>query len=247
MMRFVILRQTIRDVKKVHENIEERSDFREYRIAILQPTTMHKVAFDTRRINQETDYNPRRNLQFYHRSEEFMNEQLMAKIKNLLKIKTATDMIKSRFGKEPEWLDSYARVLHAALDRVLRTEQQDGDFSLAQMNYINELLYMRYRLPEEQIIKLNEQELEKIILSKDEPLAKKELFLALAGTQQIVKTTDNATSMFERLLSEVKASKDSKDVERSITLTVRDKINDAPIEKQSKKTKGEIEKESEEK
>lgn len=246
-MRFVILRQTIRDVKKVHENIEERSDFREYRMGLLQPTTIHKIAFDTRRINQETDYNPRRNLQFYHRSEEFMNEQLTIKIKNLLKIKTATDMIKSRFGKEPEWFDSYARVLHAAVDRVLRIEQQDGDFSLAQMNYINELLDMRYRLPEEQIIKLNEQELEKIILSKDEPLAKKELFLALAGSQSIMKTTDSTTSIFERLLSEVKASKDNRDVERSITLTVRDKINDAPIEKQSEKTKGEIEKESEEK
>jgi hypothetical protein len=121
---------------------------------------------------------------------------------------------------------------------------------------------MRYRLPEDQIIKLNEQELEKIILNKDELLAKKDVFAELAThaplqtqgrvpqqtyVEHIVKTTDNSVSMIEKLLSEVKASKDNRDVERTISITVRDKINDAPIEKQSDKPKGEIEKESEDK
>ena len=121
---------------------------------------------------------------------------------------------------------------------------------------------MRYRLPEDQIVNLNEQELEKIILNKDELLAKKDVFAELAShaplqaqgripqqtyVEHIVKTTDNTTSMIEKLLSEVKASKDNRDVERSVTITVRDRLNDAPIEKQSEKTKGEIEKEREEK
>lgn len=247
-MRFVILKEAIQDVKNIHSNIEERADFREYRKSLLEPSSITKVAFDTRRINQETDFNPRRGLQFYHRSDEFLNEALANKIKGLLKVKTATDMIKNRLGREPEWFDSYARVLNAALERVLRTGQQDNDFSDSQINYINELLYMRYRISEDQITKLNEQELEKIILNKDELLAKKDIFAELANhapiqvqgkmpqqtyVEHIVKTTDTATSMFEKLLQEVKASKDNKDVERSITITVRDKINDAEIIKES--------------
>lgn len=244
-MRFTILKSALKSVKDIHQNIEERSDFFEYRKALFSPVSLRKNAFDTRRINQETDYNPRRGLQFYHRSEEFLNDEQATKIKNLLKVKTATDMIKNRFGREPEWFDSYARVLHAALERVLRTGQQDNDFSLAQLNYINELLYMRYRLPADQITSLNEQELEKIILNKDELLARKDVFAELSNhAPHIAKTTDSNISMIEKLLSEVKASKDNRDVERSVTITVRDKMHDAPIEKQSDKAKGEIEKES---
>ena len=53
---------TIQSLNSIHEAIEIRADLRESRSSIFMPNKLTKLAFDTRRINQETTYIPRRNL-----------------------------------------------------------------------------------------------------------------------------------------------------------------------------------------
>src|SRR5271167_2392421 len=80
-----------------------------------------KMAFDTRRIDQETEYNPRRGLQNYNRSEAFMSEGLGQRIKNFSKLRNVLNGLKQGYGKEHEWQDSNARVLLTAINNGLRT------------------------------------------------------------------------------------------------------------------------------
>jgi len=187
-----------------------------------------KVAFDTRRINQETDRNPRGNLQYYHRSEPYIDDDMSEKLSYFMKVKTATDLLKDRYGKEPEWFDSYARILSTAVDRALRTEQKDADFYKAQFNYLDELLYVRYRLGTDDVKKMGEQDLERVILSRDEKLLHKHIY----GMQQstMAKTSDSQPDpLIDKLMSGIKATSEHKDVSRSITISVRDQINEGTI------------------
>lgn len=238
---------TIKTLNSIHEAIEIRADLRESRGAIFASRRpLAKLAFDTRRINQETTYIPRRNLQNYHRSAEFIDDEMAAKIKLLAKVKTATSMLKEQFGYEPEWLDSYARVLDSTLDRVLRLQQKDGDLSPAQLSYAEELLYVRYRLGRDDITKLSEREIEKIILQKDEPLNRKEVFAMIYRPEEkpgqtnnrgieshaIVEKRTTEHSMIEGILKDVKATNENRDVERTVSITVRDKLHDPKINKE---------------
>lgn len=219
---------------------------------------MVKVAFDTRRINQDTTYIPRRNLQNYHRSEAFVDKDSSDKIKLFFKVKTAVDHIKSDFLGDPEWLDSYVRVLSAAVDRTLRVDQKDFDFSKPQLDYLEELLYLRYRLRPEDLSTLSEQEIRNVVLSRDDRLINKAFYsnyqsnnLQSKGdysdppmrttNETIIKSND---SLVDKLFGDVKASKENKEVERSVVITIKDKIIE-PITKQSDKTDEEIKKESE--
>lgn len=221
------------ETKKIHKSIEDRFDVRELRILALENINkpIIKKAFDTRRINQYTDYNPRRNLQYYHRSEPFLTKDNSEKIKTFFKLKTAIDSIKEDFIGDPEWHDSYCRILCSALDRTLRIEQKDMDFSKPQIDYLEELLYLRYRLKNEDITKLNEKELRNIILDRDEKLLYKQIYsnynnggmLKNNSSEQLIKSNDN---LVDRLFADVKASKENKNVERSVTITINDKIVD---------------------
>src|ERR1700722_2582360 len=110
-----------------------------------------KLAFDTRRINQETEFNPRRGLQNYNRSESFITEAMSQKIQNFAKLRKVLVGLKEVYGKDPEWQDSNARVLLTHLDNGLRTFTQDDDFTESQpgvgsFDYLEELLHVRYRL-----------------------------------------------------------------------------------------------------
>lgn len=184
--------------------------------------SIKKVAFDTRRIDQENDRNPRRNLQYYHRSEPYVDDQLSVKIAYMMKIKTATDMLKEKYGTDPEWFDSYARILSSAVDRALRTDQKDGDFFKASFDYLDELLYVRYRLSTEDIQKMNENDIGRIVVSRDEAMVHKHLF----KTTSMAPPAPTPDPLIERLMGTVKASGDNKSVERSVTITVKDQIND---------------------
>lgn len=225
---------TLEAVKKIHASIEDRSDVRELRIHSLQnlDKPIVKQAFDTRRINQYTETNPRRNLQYYHRSEPFITKDASEKISSLFKLKTAVDSIKEDFLGDPEWHDSYCRILSAALDRTLRVEQRDMDFFKPQLDYLEELLYLRYRLKEDDVVRLNEKELRNIILDKDETLLHKQIYAKYNNggllkhnntSPQLIKGPDN---LIDKLFGEVKASKDNKEVQRSVTITINDKIVD---------------------
>ncbi len=188
----------------------------------------NKIAFDTRRINQETEYNPRRGLQNYNRSEEFLSQAMGEKLVHLTRLKSVLDELKKEYGKEHEWQDSNARVLLSTLDQGLRTIQKDGNFSNAQpsqgsLDYIEELLHVRYRLDLANLNKLGNLELKKTILSKDEELTRKDVNRALEITKSDVASQTYDTLM-EKLFGGVRATKENPDVERSITITIRDKF-----------------------
>lgn len=164
------------------ENIKNRSRFIGLRKrgihSLLSGNGFTKVAFDTRRIDQETEYNPRRGLQNYNRSQAFLSEEMAQKIKKLAVLRTVLADLKKDFGKEPEWQDSNARVLLSNIDKALRINEMDGDFSanqpaMASIGYIEELLHMRYRLTPDDLIRLGSEEIKKIIISKDEELIHK--------------------------------------------------------------------------
>ena len=59
----------------------------------------NKVAFDTRRIDQEVEINPRRGLQNYNRSEAFLSELKGEKLKNFDKVRNVLNKIKDDYGK----------------------------------------------------------------------------------------------------------------------------------------------------
>lgn len=189
-----------------------------------------KVAFDTRRIDQETEFIPRRGLQNYNRSESFLSEGIINKVKNLGKLRDAVGELKEVFGKEPEWQDSHARVLLSTLDKGLRTDQLDGDFSDAQpsmgsLDYIEELLHMRYRLTPDDLNKMGASELKKVILAKDDELTKKNIRSSLEISKKDI-GKEGYDSLLEKLFGGVKATEDGKTVERTVTITIRDSIID---------------------
>lgn len=210
-----------------------------------------KVAFDTRRIDQETTYNPRRGLQNYHRSEPFVSENMLEKIKAFSKLSTVLDQIKSEYGRESEWQDSYVRVLSSAVHKGLRTIQADGDYSdaqpsMASLAYLEELMYVRYRLTADSLMSMGEKELRSAILSKDELLTNggnfnmsttpitpsdvskysydnmmEKMLSTMAQVMSQMKPQDDLTSK----LFDVKATSDSPDIERTVTINIKDKIN----------------------
>jgi hypothetical protein len=165
-------------IQNIHSSIEDRAEPRAARMAALKSVNepILKTAFDTRRTNQDTDFNPRRNLQQYHRSDPFISEGAAAQLKTFFKLKTAVDSIKDDFVGDPDWLDSYVRILSTALDKTLRIEQKDMDYFQPQLDYLNEMLYLRYRLKQDDIDRMNEKELRSAVLAKDEKLTYKQLY-----------------------------------------------------------------------
>lgn len=193
----------------------------------LTPAGFTKVAFDTRRIDQEVDINPRRNLQNYNRSEAFLSEATAQKLINFAKLRVALVELQDVHGKEREWQDSNARVLLSTLDKGLRTMQKDGDYTSSQpgvgsLAYIEELLHVRYRLSFDDLQSLGSAELKKVILSKDENLIRRNVNEALEITKADVSSQTYDTLM-ERLFGSVRASKENPEVERTVTITIKDK------------------------
>jgi hypothetical protein len=196
--------------------------------AALSNQGFTKVAFDTRRIDQETEFNPRRGLQNYNRSEAFITEAMSQKIHNFSKLRKVLGGLKEVYGKEPEWQDSNARVLLTTLDNGLRTVTKDGDFTETQpgmgsFDYIEELLHVRYRLGFDDLTKLGEADLKRVILAKDEELTRKGVNRDLEITKSDV-ATQSYDTLLEKLFGGVKATKDNPEVERTVTITIRDKF-----------------------
>jgi len=207
-----------------------------------------KVAFDTRRINQETEYNPRRGLQNYHRSEQFISEAISKKLLVLVKLRNVLEQLKLQYGKESEWQDSYARVLLNTINNGLRKDLNDGDFTEMQpgtgsLDYIEELLYVRYRLNLDKLSELNEDQIKEIILSKDEDLINKNVNKALEITKHDIVSqsyNDMMDKMFKTMeinrmanqpydplinkLFDVKANAENPEIERTVTITIKDSL-----------------------
>lgn len=210
-------------------NISERNNFIKIRQSKLN-FGFKKVAFDTRRIDQETEYNPRRGLQNYQRSQAFLSEVIANKIKNLAKLRDVLCSLKDQYGKEYEWQDSNARILLSTIDKGLRINEKDGDYTdvqpaMGSLNYIDELLHVRYRLTHDDLCKIAEKDLKNIILSKDEDLIHKDVNQSLDIKKSDI-SSSNYSDLLEKLFGGIKATSENKDVERTITITIRDKIND---------------------
>ena len=196
---------------------------------IISGQGFKKIAFDTRRIDQETEYNPRRGLQNYNRSEAFISEAFGQRIKNFAKLRSVLNGLKNVYGKEHEWQDSNARVLLTAIDNGLRTNINDEDFAINQpgvgsFDYLEELLHVRYRLAHDDLTRMGDQELAKVILSKDEELIQKDVKQSLEITKRDV-ATQGYDTLLEKLFDGCRASVNSPDVERTITITIRDKFH----------------------
>lgn len=195
--------------------------------AAIISNSLIKVAFDTRRINQETQINPRRGLQNYSRSEAFISEALSEKLKSFSKLRNVLSELEDQYGREPEWQDSNARILLSTLDKGLRTNQLDGDYSESQpgvgnLGYIEELLHVRYRLGFEELNRLASSDLKRAILLKDEELTHRD------ATHRTITKRDIATqsydSLLEKLFGNVHATAENPEVERTVTITIKDKF-----------------------
>ena len=216
------------------ENVTTRKQARLLRKAALSSVDskgFNKLAFDTRRVNQETEYNPRRGLQNYNRSEAFLSEGTAVRVKNFIKLRTALNGLKNVYGKEHEWQDSNARILLTAVDKGLRTGQGDGDFAtqnqpgVGSFDYLEELLNVRYRLSHDDLTRMGEADLTKVILAKDQELIRNnDIQQSMEITKKDV-ATKGYDSLIEKLFDGCKASADNPDVERTITITIRDRFH----------------------
>jgi len=195
---------------------------------LKETSSFVKNAFDTRRIDQKNQIIPRRGLQNYSRSEAFITEAMSQKIKNFTKLKKAINLLKNQYGQEREWQDSNARILLSTLDNGLRTFQKDGDFSESQpsvgnLDYIEQLLNVRYRLSFDDLTRLNENELKKVILAKDHELSNKDLNEKLYINKSDIEK-NSYQDLFEKLFDKPKFGSDGKSVERTITITIKDSV-----------------------
>lgn len=229
MQNFV--KEILAQINEIKINAEKRKESAAFRANALKNTnnTLIKNAFDTRFINQETDFISRRGLQNYNRSEQFISEGVSFKLKLFKKLKECLDDIYDQYGKEPEWQDSYCRILKNTLDKALRVDQNDQEFSTTQpsvgnLEYITELLYVRYRIDINLLKEKNKEDIKSIILKKDEELIKTNAKQSKVTKHDV--SNNSHYDFLEKLLSGLKADKDNKSVQRSITITVKDEYLD---------------------
>lgn len=220
---------------------EDRSVSRDARTAALKSLgetkpagAITKLAFDTRRIDQEHERNPRRNLQYYHRADAFIDDDLNKKLDKFASLMKVLDEIKNDFGAEPEWFDSYVRQLYNQVERALRVKQADLDIYEPQLAYLEQLLYARYRLTTDDLKRLSASDLKAKILSKDEDLVKRGAYLQETGgikkDQRIVidgNTKTTQESIVNAIFGANNLRKDGeRTVERTITITIKDNVID---------------------
>ena len=149
----------------------------------MQHQPLTKLAFDTRRVDQEGSRNPRKNLQYWHRTDPFIDEEDEGTLKNFAKLARVLTNLKKKFGTSPEWFESYARQLYDNVHRVLRVKEGDLDIFRPQLNYLEQLVFARYRLSMENIQKFSEENLADKIISKDEELLGRSAYLKETGSE----------------------------------------------------------------
>jgi hypothetical protein len=204
-----------------------------YRMA-LGATGLTKVAFDTRKFNSETERNPRAGLQHYHRSDEFLNRDDEKRIEILARLIAPLNDIKSKFGTDTDWHDSYARVLLDNLNKALIVKESEVDVFRPQVEYLSQILDLRYRLSLDDIAKMSSEELSQVILKKDEKLLKKGSFLkemVKREPEKVVVKDGNGGITQESIVNAIFGNNNirrdgEKTVERTITITIKDTVLD---------------------
>jgi hypothetical protein len=206
-----------------------------------------KVAFDTRRVDQEGTRNPRKNLQYWHRSDQFIEEEDEKKLKTFAKLAKVLTKMKTELGTSPEWFESYSRQLYDNVSRILRVKEADMDIFRPQLSYLEQLIFARYRLSMENLEKLSSEEIQDKILAKDEELIGRSAYLKeTRGEDENVNSIRikdangqplTQDSIIQAIFGSGSLRKDGeKTVERTITITLRDNV----IEKEAQPKKASV-------
>lgn len=230
-----------------------KKEGRMLRKSILSPS-ISKVAFDTRRIDQEETFNPRRGLQNYHRSQPFISDNAQLKIQAFTKLSLVLEELKTQYKKDFAYQDSYLRILHSAIQKGLRIKEGDQDYSEVQpsvssLDYLDELMYVRYRLTCDAILNSDNDSLKKIIMAKDPQLTSDHIPLETVSYEQPLNLKNingnNDSYMLEKVLSSlaqmmvkmkqpddlttqlfnIKATNDNPNVERTVTIKINESLN----------------------
>lgn len=202
--------------------------------SLVKTTSLIKLAFDTRKVDQEHERNPRENLQYWHRSAAFIDQEDQVKLKIFAKLFNVVDSLKSRLGTDPDWFNSYCRQLYDHLVRILRIKEGDLDIFKPSLAYLEQLLYARYRLSLENIENMSEKQLEESILSKDEILIGRASYLSdirKNSDNNIGMVKNNIPSTQEAIVNAIFGSdRMVRDGERKVERTITIKICDAVVE-----------------
>lgn len=226
------LKYKVKDTREdlMVENIARTAFYR----AAAEDLSLKKVAFDTRKFNSETERNPRAGLQHYHRSEEFLNRDDEKKIEILARLIAPLNDIKNKFGADTDWHDSYARLLLDNLNKALIIKESEIDIFRPQVEYLSQILDLRYRLSLDDIAKMSSEELSGIILKKDEKLLKKGSFLkemVKKEPEKVVVKDGNGGITQDSIVNAIFGNNNirregEKTVERTITITIKDTVLD---------------------
>lgn len=186
-----------------------------------------KVAFDTRRINQHTERNPRTNAQYWNRTDPFITKESQEKINVFSKLMSVLKEIKGQYGSSPEFHESYARVLHDDVERILRVKIGDNDIAEPQLAYLEQIMFLRYRLSMDDILNNNNVDIKRSILEKDENLLKRGLFMSETkskrGDTKVVKSNSDNNEKYTAAISSFLDSsilKNSLDGKKQKTITI---------------------------
>lgn len=200
----------------------------------MQNQPLVKLAFDTRRVDQENDRNPRKNLQYWHRTDQFIDEDDNENLKTFAKLAKILNNLKKKLGTQPEWFESYTRQLYDNVYRILRVKEADLDIFRPQINYLEQLIFARYRLSMENLKKFSEDKIEERILAKDEDLIGRASYLKETEPDEPAKpitkdsmTTSTQESIVNAIFGGAGMRRDGeRTVERTITITIRDNVLD---------------------
>lgn len=207
--------------------------------SLIEYSGLKKLAFDTRRINQELERNPRTNLQYWNRSDAFIEEEDKNKLKTFARLMRIMEGIKREYGAQPEWFESYARVLHDNVYRILRIKQADLDVFKPQLSYLEQLIFARYRLSMENLEKYSEEDIRAKVLGRDEELLKRGEYMKETGfitdganknaASSPIVIDGNGRSTQESIINAIFGAggvrkEGEKTVERTITITIRDNV-----------------------
>lgn len=197
-----------------------------------------KVAFDTRRVNQSSQRNPRANLQNWHRTDPFVSNQLDEKLKTFSKLNDVLNTIADEFTNDKDYIGSYASELHEHVKRGLRTEIKDGDYFDPHISYLEQLVFARYRLSMDDLQKKSSYELKTAILAKDENLINKisekseqsKVSVSAAPTGSL-KTNGVSEYNHENIIQALFGGShfrkvNEKKVQRTITITINDEVKE---------------------
>lgn len=222
-------------ISQAQQDISNRHFQRQLRLSAMSKhntSPIVKIAFDTRHIDRQNTYNPRRGLQYYHRSQSYLPDEMISSIKGLSRLRAAVQDIHREHGNRPEWQDSYARVLLSTLDNGLRTITGDRKFAnnqpgMGSLGYIRQMLHVRYRLSPEHLTTLSEQELRKIVMGKDEGLLDK-IEPSNSNEKPIARhqaAEQGYDRLVEKLFGGLHASEEHPDISRSVTIVIRERFH----------------------